>query len=63
MALTAQNVGDTDIVSPEPEITREKAMQAFMSLRAQAEKDFPQGMSLDEINDEIRKVRESISTE
>ena len=30
---------------------------------AQAEKDFPQGMSLDEINDEIRKARESISTE
>ena len=40
MALTVQNVGDTDIVSPEPEITREKAMQAFMSLRAQAEKIF-----------------------
>ena len=63
MALTAQNVGDADIVSPEPEITREKAMQAFVSLRAQAENNFPQGMSLDEINDEIRKVRESISTE
>jgi addiction module RelB/DinJ family antitoxin len=46
-----------EIVSPEPEITREKAMQAFMSLRAQAEKNFPQGMALDEINEEIRKAR------
>ena len=46
-----------DIVASEPEITREKAMQAFMSLRAQAEKDFPHGMTLDEINDEIRKSR------
>lgn len=46
-----------EIVSPEPQITREKALQAFMSIRAQAEKDFPQGMSLDEINEEIRKTR------
>ena len=46
-----------EIVSPEPEITREKAMQAFISLRGQSEKNFPQGMSLDEINEEIRKAR------
>lgn len=46
-----------EIVSPEPEITREKAMKAFMALRTQAEKDFPQGMTLDEINEEIRKTR------
>lgn len=46
-----------EIVSPEPEITREKAMQAFLTLRAQAEKNFPQGMSLDEINEEIRRAR------
>lgn len=46
-----------EIVSPEPEITREKAMQAFMSIRAQAGKDFPEGMSLDEINEEICKTR------
>lgn len=48
-----------EIVAPEPEITREKAMQAFLSLRAQAEKDFPDGMSLDEINDEIYRARYS----
>lgn len=46
-----------EIVSPEPEITREKAMQAFMSLREQSKKNFPQGMSLDEINEEIRRAR------
>lgn len=46
-----------EISSPEPEITREKAMQAFFMLREQAEKDFPQGMSMDEINEEIRRVR------
>ena len=46
-----------EIVSPEPEITREKAMQAFLSLRAQAEKNFPQGMSSEEINEEIYKTR------
>lgn len=48
-----------EIVSPKPEITREKAMQAFLSLRAQAAKNFPQGMSLEEINEEIRRTRYS----
>ena len=46
-----------EIASPEPEITREKAMQAFMSIRKQSEKNFPQGLTLDEINEEIQKVR------
>lgn len=46
-----------EITSPEPEVTREKVMQAFMALRTQAQKDFPNGMSLDEINEEIRKTR------
>lgn len=46
-----------EIAFPEPPVTREKAIQAFMALRAQAEKDFPNGMSLEEINEEIRKTR------
>ena len=46
-----------EITSPEPEITREGAMQAFLSLRAQAAENFPQGMTLDEINEEIHKAR------
>lgn len=46
-----------EITAPEPEITREKALRAFMSVRKQAEKNFPQGMNLEEINEEIRKAR------
>ncbi len=46
-----------EIASPEPEITREKAMQAFRFLREQSEKNFPHGLSLEEINEEIQKTR------
>lgn len=46
-----------EIVSPEPEINRAKAMQAFMELRASAKKTGLQDMTLDEINDEIRRAR------
>lgn len=46
-----------EIVSPEPEITREKAMQAFLALREQAKKNGVQDMALEEINEEIRRVR------
>ncbi|MCI6772190.1 MAG: type II toxin-antitoxin system RelB/DinJ family antitoxin [Oscillospiraceae bacterium] len=46
-----------EIASPQPEITRGKAMQAFTALRAQSAENFPESMSLDEINEEIRKAR------
>jgi DNA-damage-inducible protein J len=46
-----------EIASPESEITREKAMEAFISLRSQAKKNGVQGMTLDEINEEIRLSR------
>ncbi|MGN1418052.1 MAG: type II toxin-antitoxin system RelB/DinJ family antitoxin [Acutalibacteraceae bacterium] len=46
-----------EIASPQPEITREKAMQAFAALRSQSAENFPNGMSLGEINEEIRKTR------
>lgn len=46
-----------EIASPEREVTREKAMQAFMSLRAEARKNGLQDMTLDEINEEIRLAR------
>lgn len=39
------------------EITRESGMRAFMSLRAQARANGVSGMTLDEINDEIRRTR------
>lgn len=40
-----------------PEATREKAMQAFLAIRAKAAADFPQGMGMDEIDEEIRRAR------
>ena len=46
-----------EISASEPEITREKAMQAFLSLREQAAQSFPNGLSLDEINAEINAAR------
>ena len=46
-----------EITSPEPEYTREKAMQAITAIREKAKKDFPNGMTLEEINEEIRKAR------
>lgn len=46
-----------EIASPELEITREKAMQAFMELREQAKKNKVQDMTLEEINEEIRLAR------
>lgn len=46
-----------EIVSSEPEVTRKQALQAFKALREQSAKNFPDEMSLDEINDEISKVR------
>lgn len=46
-----------EITSPEPEITREKAMQTFMSLRECAKENGLQDMTLEEINEEIRLAR------
>lgn len=46
-----------EISSPKQEITREKAMKAFMSLRAQSKENGIQDTSLDEINEEIRLAR------
>ena len=46
-----------DIVSLEPDITRQKALQMFTAIREQSAKNFPEGLSLEEINDEISKVR------
>ena len=36
---------------------REKAMQAFIALREQSGRNYPDGMSLEEINYEIHKAR------
>ena len=46
-----------EISSPETNNTRERARQAFRDIREQSSVNFPQGMSLDEINAEIDKAR------
>lgn len=48
---------DRIISSPEPDITREEAMQAFMALRAQAQNNGAADLSLEEINKEIDLTR------
>ncbi|MCQ2463044.1 MAG: type II toxin-antitoxin system RelB/DinJ family antitoxin [Clostridia bacterium] len=51
-----------EISASEPEITRETAMQTFMMLRNQSLKNFPNGISLDEINAEINAARSERET-
>ena len=46
-----------EISSPESEITREGAMQAFTALRAQAKNNGVADMTLDDINKEIGLAR------
>ncbi len=46
-----------EITSSERDISREKAFNAFYALREASSKNFPEGMSLEEINAEISKVR------
>lgn len=47
-----------EITASEPSVTREGAMQAFMTLRAQAMANGVSDLSLDEINKEIRLARQ-----
>ena len=47
-----------EIAAPEPEVTRESALQAFRVLRAEARANGVSNLSLDEINEEIRQARE-----
>ena len=46
-----------EISSPQKNIARESTMQAFKELREQAKKNGISDMSLDEINEEINRVR------
>ena len=45
------------IESSSSEITREKALEAFAAIRKQSAVNFPDGLSLEEINEEINRVR------
>ena len=44
----------------EEKIAREKAVKAFFALREEAKNNGLQGMSLDEINEEINLAREEV---
>lgn len=46
-----------EIKAPEEPAYSNKGLEAFYALRAEAEKNGMQGMTLDEINEEINKVR------
>lgn len=49
-----------EISSPKQEITKESALKAFSALREQAQKNFPEGLSLGEINKEIADSRNKV---
>lgn len=46
-----------EISSPAPDKAIVKAMGSFLALRDQAKKNFPQGMTPEEINEEIQAAR------
>ncbi len=46
-----------EIASPKLPVTREDGMKALLSLRVEAAKNGLQGMTLEEINEEIAAVR------
>lgn len=56
-AVVRQRKIPFEISSPESDITREGAMQAFMALRTQAKDNGISYMSLDDINKEIHLAR------
>ena len=46
-----------EIKAPENVSTQQKALKAFLQLRENSKRDFDEEMTLDEINEEIQKVR------
>ena len=46
-----------EIFAPQKTLTRSDGMQAFADLRAEAKKNGIQDLTLDEINEEIRRAR------
>lgn len=52
-----------EIAAPEPEISREQALEALAVLRKQAKENGLQDMTLEEINEEIRLARQKLMEE
>ena len=61
-AVVRQRKIPFEISSPESDVTREGAMQAFTALRAQAKNNGVADMSLDDINNEINLTRMETET-
>lgn len=61
-AVVRQRKIPFEISSPESDITREGAMQAFMALRAQAKDHGAADMSLEDINKEIQLTRMDVES-
>lgn len=57
MAHTAFRIPIDENLKKQPNITRDKAMQAFLALRNQAKENGIQNMSPEEINKEILRTR------
>ena len=49
-----------EIISSESEVTSERALQTFYALRKEAKENGLQGMTLDEINQEISSARQDM---
>ena len=60
-AVVRQHRIPFEISSPETQITRSGAIQAFEALRAQAKNNGVADLSIDEINAEIDKARREIT--
>lgn len=56
-AVVRQRKIPFEISANNPAITSEGAMEVFAALRAQASEKYPDGLSIEEIDEEIRKVR------
>lgn len=49
-----------EIINSEPEITSERALRTFYALREEAKENGLQGLTLDEINQEISSARQDM---
>lgn len=49
-----------EIINSEPEVTSDKALQTFYALREEAKENGLQGLTLDEINQEINSARQEM---
>ena len=56
-AVVRQRKIPFDIAAPETDVTRDRALQAFQAIREEAKANGVSDLSLEEINEEIRRTR------